>query len=71
MEKTLLAWEKPQLIVLAKSTPEESVLYSCKTQNPNQPIMSGPNDLTLQDRCAAGDTFANCSNCKARAIGGS
>ena len=70
MGKPLLAWERPQLIVLAKSTPEESVLASCKTQN-FKVTTSGPANITQQADCAAGADFANCSNCQSRGMGGS
>ncbi|MEA3326759.1 MAG: hypothetical protein U9R53_05550 [Chloroflexota bacterium] len=69
MEKLHKIWETPQLIIIAKGEPEESVLYHCKTKNPNQPV-EGPNDLILQSTCAAGDP-TNCSNCQARAVSGS
>ena len=69
MEKTRLAWERPQLIVLAKSTPEESVLTSCKTMNPNQQLV-GPDVATYQLTCAAG-TENKCDNCLSRGVGGS
>ena len=67
METQKKTWEKPQLIVLARGTPEESVLTHCKTMNPNQ-AMTGP-DQTQQDTCAAGLADQNCSNCKSRAVG--
>jgi hypothetical protein len=69
MGKLKLEWERPQLIVLAKSTPEESVLASCKTMNPNQPV-TGPDIQTNQLTCAAG-TPDKCDNCQARGIAGS
>lgn len=62
-------WTRPQLIVLAKGNPEESVLTHCKTMNPNQ-AMEGPADLILQSTCAVGEPN-NCSNCKSRANSGS
>jgi hypothetical protein len=37
------AWQKPELIVLVRSKPEEAVLVVCKT--PNSKFM-GPNDPT-------------------------
>jgi hypothetical protein len=33
MEKKINSWEKPQLIVLGRSKPEEGVLAACKTNN--------------------------------------
>jgi hypothetical protein len=68
MDKLLKAWERPQLIVLAKSTPEESVLTQCKTQNPNI-ITVGPADKELHAECASGSVTA-CNNCLSRAMGG-
>ena len=68
MKKQLLAWERPQLIVLAKSTPEESVLLQCKTMNPNNPS-NGP-EAALQSTCASG-AADKCNNCQSRAEGGS
>ena len=68
MNKKQKSWETPQLIVLAKAEPEENVLTGCKTQNPNIPNVAGPNDLVVQDRCAAGPEVQNCSNCQARGM---
>jgi hypothetical protein len=65
MEAQKKAWEKPQLIVLARGTPEENVLTHCKTMNPNQAVQ-GPADLIQQDTCAHG-VKGNCSNCQSRA----
>ena len=67
METQKKTWETPQLIVLARGTPEESVLEGCKTMNPNQ-SMTGP-DQSLQDTCANGPVDKNCSNCQARGVG--
>jgi len=69
MSGTKTQWTKPQLIVLAKGTPEESVLTNCKTMNPNQPF-SGPTDPVAQDTCASG-TATNCSPCQSRGLGAS
>ena len=70
MSSIMPEWTKPQLVVLARGTPEESVLVNCKTMNPNQPA-TGPNDLVYQDTCAHGEDYLNCSNCQARGFGGS
>jgi len=59
-------WTKPQLIVLTRGTPQESVLTSCKTMNPNRPFQ-GPADLVQQDTCAHGVT-GNCRNCQSRGV---
>lgn len=63
-------WLKPQLVVLARGTPEESVLLNCKTMNPNQPV-NGPSDIVYQDVCAHGASYNNCSNCHSRGQSGS
>lgn len=66
MEKQGKVWETPQLIILAKAEPEENVLASCKTMNPNQQV-SGPNDMVQQATCAQG-VEGNCSNCQSRGV---
>ena len=35
-------WQKPQLVVLGRGTPEESVLQVCKNQSDAGPVASGP-----------------------------
>ncbi|NLG28705.1 MAG: hypothetical protein GX557_12395 [Chloroflexi bacterium] len=60
------AWQRPQLIVLSKGTPQENVLLHCKTMNPNQ-AQTGPSDLVYQDTCAGGPNYNNCRNCQSRA----
>ena len=71
MEKHTKDWEKPQLIILAKGTPEESVLLNCKTNNPNKQL-EGPLQ-SYQTVCTKfdpnGDDFVNCSVCQDRGIG--
>ena len=66
MSSEKFPWTKPQLIVLAKGMPAESVLLHCKTMNPNQAV-EGPADLIQQDTCAHG-VVGNCSNCQSRAV---
>lgn len=68
MPSNKLQWTRPQLIVLTRGTPEESVLLHCKTMNPNLPA-TGRDDLLYQDTCAYGELKANCRNCQARAMG--
>jgi hypothetical protein len=68
MEASKKTWEKPQLIVLARGTPEESVLQHCKTMNPKIPS-TGKMILT-QTKCASGD-LNNCSPCQDRGMGDS
>ncbi|MDD1650523.1 MAG: hypothetical protein LUO80_09045 [Methylococcaceae bacterium] len=65
MSSAKTEWTKPQLIVLARGTPQESVLVNCKTMNPNMPA-TGPTDLLYQDTCAHGANYNNCSNCQSR-----
>ena len=67
MEKK--TWETPQLIILARGTPEESVLTVCKTMNPNEQ-RTGTNVTTYQLTCAAG-TENKCDNCLSRGNSGS
>ena len=66
MEKHQKSWEKPQLIVLAQGTPEESVLTFCKTENPNIPYQPGPQNDGKQVRCNVPPEEDTCENCKAR-----
>ena len=63
------SWETPQLIILARGTPEESVLTACKTMNPNNPF-TGPDLETQQLTCAQG-TLGKCNNCQSRGNSGS
>jgi hypothetical protein len=61
MEAQKKVWEDPQLIVLSRGTPEESVLTHCKFIDP---LAIGPTGA-LQDGC--NDINANvCGNCQAR-----
>ena len=68
MSSAKMQWTRPQLIVLTRGMPEESVLKHCKTMNPNQ-FVTGPEDLLYQDTCAGGEDFDNCRNCQSRAVG--
>ena len=65
---TKMRWTKPQLIVLARGMPEESVLTHCKTENPNVAPVVGPADLLQQASCAHGIEYPDCSNCQSRAF---
>jgi len=49
----MTTWEQPLLIVLAKGTPDESVLDACKTTKPNA--------STNQSGCR---NPTNCGTCK-------
>lgn len=56
-------WSTPQLIVLARGTPEESVLTNCKfIDQGNPPVGPGGNQ---QEGCAI-ITTSNCAACQAR-----
>ena len=46
MEKEKKSWEKPQLIVLGRSKPEEGVLAACKLSPATAP---GPNHKACGD----------------------
>lgn len=67
MEQQKKTWELPQLVVLTRGMPEESVFESCKAIH--VPPGTGP-ELAKQDSCAVG-LQANCSNCKNRGGGDS
>jgi hypothetical protein len=57
-------WETPQLIILARGTPEESVLIHCKRINAlyaNQAAAVG------QVGCDYAEADGNCGACQARA----
>lgn len=66
MSDNKLHWIKPQLIVLARGTPEESVLTVCKQISV---VINGPNGVT-QDGCND-EVTGVCGNCQARPGGGS
>jgi hypothetical protein len=46
-------WQKPELVIIIKNTPEESVLGTCKTQ-----VQQGPN--TGQTSCLNAGGAASC-----------
>jgi hypothetical protein len=61
MSSSKTQWSTPQLIVLARGTPEENVLTHCKT------IGAGPGggpETANQDGCNS--TKAKCGNCQSR-----
>ena len=68
MSSAKMQWTKPQLIVLTRGMPEESVLSHCKTQNPNHPGINGPTDYMMQDVCAFMPDKVSCRNCQSRAL---
>ena len=64
METQKKSWEKPQLIVLARGTPEESVLQHCKRIGNTTPVpYSQATGQTGCDQLNPG----NCGACQARA----
>ncbi len=63
-------WTKPQLVVLTKGTPEESVLTYCKVAGANR-TASGPKTLTTKDNCASSKVENCCYNCQTRTLTGS
>jgi hypothetical protein len=58
-------WTKPQLIVLARGTPEESVLLVCKFIGAGE---GAGQDTANQNGCNDIAT-TNCGNCQARPPG--
>jgi len=50
------AWEKPELIVLARSKPEEAVLQGCKAVTG----FTGPNDANTGCKQAPGPLCVDC-----------
>jgi len=64
MEQLKKSWETPQLIILARGTPDESVLSHCKIIDKVGPN-TGP-DTNAQTNCNKLETN-KCGNCKARA----
>ncbi len=62
MSKVKTQWTQPQLIVLARGMPEESVLEHCKRIG----NVGGDNPTsTAQEGCDKGATN-NCANCQSR-----
>jgi hypothetical protein len=51
------AWEKPQLIVLVRSTPEEAVLTGCKNANVSGPGVGAQNCTPGDVACIECDTY--------------
>ena len=56
-------WTRPQLIVLARGTPDENVLTHCKFIGAGE---GGGANTSSQNGCNQ-DTTANCGVCQARA----
>lgn len=65
MTKQLKSWETPQLIILARGTPEESVLLHCKRISPGSAATSPDN--VGQNGCDYAEADGNCGACQARA----
>ena len=40
--QTQRRWSKPELVVIARSQPEEAVLLACKISGTNGPLAAGP-----------------------------
>jgi hypothetical protein len=66
MDTPKKVWEEPQLIVLSRGHPEESVLTGCKYIG----AVGIYPTLASQDNCN-NDTTTNCGNCHDRSPGGS
>ena len=64
-------WSKPQLIVLARGTPEEAVLAACKRIDQVNPTEQNGPSLARQDDCSRGTDTHDCGACQARSSGGS
>lgn len=62
MSNTKKEWTRPQLIVLARGTPEEAVLYNCKRIGDVQ----GP-QASVQQACETSENPSVCGACQARA----
>ncbi len=65
MPQAKTQWTTPQLIVLSRGTPEESVLTVCKYIGAGP--LGGP-DTANQNGCNSPAT-TNCGNCQARPSG--
>ena len=62
MSSSTVKWTKPQLIVLARGTPEESVLLVCKQI---EVIRQGPTAIQ-QNGCQDVNSPSVCGACQAR-----
>jgi hypothetical protein len=51
-------WKKPQLTVLVRTRPEESILAACKTAG-----QAAVDASTFNTNCLANDTFGGCQQC--------
>ena len=58
------SWEKPQLIILAKGTPEENVLTHCKAIG--YPFKAPFSQQLGQQGCDEPDGKGECGACQAR-----
>ena len=68
MENNKKTWERPQLIILARGTPEENVLAVCKTEHG---LIPGPAAVFQQSSCGTGTDSTNCGACQSRGGGDS
>lgn len=63
MGKQIKEWKKPQLIILARGTSDESVLLKCKRIG----AITAPEPLPVgQQGCDYSDADGNCGACQAR-----
>lgn len=65
MDKNQKNWETPQLIILARGTPEENVLTHCKQIDTTPVQTSGPGE-TAQSLCMSQTKTNTCANCQSR-----
>ena len=64
MPKQQKSWKTPQLIILARGTPEESVLLHCKRIGSGVGV-GDPQNIG-QDGCDTLQTNNNCGACQSR-----
>ena len=63
MSSNKMQWTKPQLIVLTRGTPEESVLLHCKFIGA---VATGIPVISAQTGCDSGPDNKNCGACRGR-----
>lgn len=59
-----MKWTTPQLIVLARGTPEEAVLTHCKVIGP--PTQQAGPSVLVQSECSRGPDQSQCGSCQSR-----
>jgi len=60
-----IQWDKPQLTILARGTPEEAVLEHCKQISGEGGVTANLPTVVLQSACSRVDT-TNCGACQSR-----